>query len=169
MRKSPNHSNGSFHPVSAPDFLPRNQLQNLQLQRLKAILQRAYDHVALFHKRMEERDLTPEDVQSLEDITKLPFAVKTDLRDTYPFGLFASPMEDIVRLHASTGTTGKPIVVAYTRDDIQVWANVMMRSFAACCGSAAVNTKEDSARLSSRASVCISSSESPAASGKTAS
>jgi len=132
MKKSTNHSNGSFHPVSAPDFLPRNQLQDLQLQRLKAVVQRAYDHVALFRKRMEERGLTPEAVQSLDDITQLPFAVKTDLRDTYPFGLFASPMKDIVRLHASTGTTGKPIVVAYTKEDIQVWANVMMRSFAAC-------------------------------------
>jgi phenylacetate-CoA ligase len=122
----------SFHPVSAPDFLPLEQLQALQLQRLKAIVQRAYDHVALFRKRMNEADLTPEDVRSLDDVTKLPFTVKTDLRDTYPFGLFASPMKDIVRLHASTGTTGKPIVVAYTREDIDVWSNVMMRSFAAC-------------------------------------
>ena len=71
-------------------------------------------------------------MRSLDDVTKLPFTVKTDLRDTYPFGLFASPMKDIVRLHASTGTTGKPIVVAYTKEDIGVWENVMMRSFAAC-------------------------------------
>ncbi|MGA2176447.1 MAG: phenylacetate--CoA ligase [Verrucomicrobiota bacterium] len=132
MRKPLIHSKESFHPISAPDFLPLNQLHDLQLQRLRAIVQRAYDHVALFRKRMEERHLTPEDVQSLEDVTQLPFAVKTDLRDTYPFGLFASPMKDIVRLHASTGTTGKPIVVAYTQEDIQVWTNVMMRSFAAC-------------------------------------
>ena len=70
--------------------------------------------------------------ETLDDITRLPFTVKTDLRDTYPFGLFASPMKDIVRLHASTGTTGKPIVVAYTQDDIEVWTNVMVRSLAAC-------------------------------------
>ncbi len=96
-------------------------MRDLQLQRLKAIVQRAYDRVALFRQRMEERDLTPQDVRTLEDIVELPFTVKTDLRDTYPFGLFASPMKDIVRLHASSGTTGKPIVVAYTQEDIEVW------------------------------------------------
>ncbi len=121
-----------LHPVSAPDFLPPDQLHSLQLQRLKTIVQRAYDRVPLFRQRMEERHLTPSDVRTLEDVTQLPFTVKTDLRDTYPFGLFASPMKDIVRLHASTGTTGKPIVVAYTQEDINVWSNVMMRSFAAC-------------------------------------
>ena len=122
----------SFHPVSAPDFLPLEQLQALQLQRLKGMVQRAYNHVPLFRQRMDAAGLEPTDVRSLDDVTKLPFTVKTDLRDTYPFGLFASPMKDIVRLHASTGTTGKPIVVAYTKDDIEVWTNVMMRSFAAC-------------------------------------
>ena len=132
MRKSPNQPHRTFHPVSAPDFLPPDQLRELQLQRLTFIVRRAYEHVGLFRKRMDERNLTPDDVQSLEDITQLPFAVKTDLRDTYPFGLFASPMKDIVRVHASTGTTGKPIVVAYTKEDIEVWTNVMTRSFAAC-------------------------------------
>ena len=132
MSKHAKDSNGSFHPLSAPDFLPLPQLRDLQLQRLKAIVQRTYDFVPLFHKRMKERGLTPQDVRTLDDITQLPFAVKTDLRDTYPFGLFASPMKDIVRLHASSGTTGKPIVVAYTQEDIQVWTNVMLRCFAAC-------------------------------------
>jgi len=121
-----------FHPVSAPDFLPVEQLQSLQLHRLQGMVQRAYEQVPLFHQRMHELGLTPADVQSLDDVTRLPFTTKTDLRDTYPFGLFASPMRDIVRLHASTGTTGKPIVVAYTREDIGVWQNVIMRSFAAC-------------------------------------
>jgi phenylacetate-CoA ligase len=121
-----------FNPVSAPDFLPREQLRGLQLQRLQAIVQRAYDHVPLFHQRMEAAGLTPPDLRSLDDVTQLPFTQKTDLRDNYPFGLFASPMKDIVRLHASTGTTGKPIVVAYTKEDLQVWANVIMRSFAGC-------------------------------------
>ena len=129
MKKS---VNAAFHPVSAPDFLPREQLQALQLQRLQAIVQRAYDHVALFRKRMDERRIKPEHIKTLEDVLLLPYTVKTDLRDTYPFGLFASPMKDIVRLHASTGTTGKPIVVAYTQEDLKVWENVMMRSFAAC-------------------------------------
>lgn len=121
-----------FHPVSAPDFLPLAQLRDLQLQRLQAIVRRAYDCVALFRKRMDERRIKPEHVQTLDDILLLPFTDKTDLRDTYPFGLFASPMKDIVRLHASTGTTGKPIVVAYTHDDLQVWTNVITRSLAAC-------------------------------------
>ena len=129
MKPSPS---ATFHPVSAPDFLPREQLQALQLQRLKSMVQRAYDHVALFRKRMNDLGLKPADVRTLDDVTRLPFTVKADLRDTYPFGLFASPMKDIVRLHASTGTTGKPIVVAYTREDIGVWENVIMRSFAAC-------------------------------------
>ena len=121
-----------FHPVSAPDFLPLAQLQDLQLQRLRAIVQHAYDHVALFRQRMDDRGVKPQAVQKLEDITQLPFTEKTDLRDTYPFGLFASPMKDIVRLHASSGTTGKPIVVAYTQSDLEVWTNVMVRSLAAC-------------------------------------
>jgi phenylacetate-CoA ligase len=124
---------GGFNPVSAPDYLPKTQLQDLQLRRLKAVVTRAYDHVELFRSRMKERGVTPADVRSLDDIVKLPFTVKTDLRDTYPFGLFASPMQEIVRLHASSGTTGKPIVVAYTREDLDVWASVIMRSFA-CCG-----------------------------------
>lgn len=121
-----------FHPVSAPDFLPLAQLRDLQLQRLRRIVERSYQRVSLFRSRMDERGVRPEDVRTLEDIVNLPFTVKTDLRDTYPFGLFASPMREIVRLHASSGTTGKPIVVAYTQEDVQVWTNVMLRSFAAC-------------------------------------
>lgn len=132
MSKQANHQKPSFQPVSAPDFLPEAQLRQLQLQRLKYIVQRAYDNVTLFRQRMDERGLKPAAIEKLEDITQLPFTVKTDLRDTYPFGLFASPMKDIVRLHASSGTTGKPIVVAYTQEDVQVWTNVMVRSLAAC-------------------------------------
>ncbi len=113
------------------DFLPREQLEKVQLERLQAIVKRAYDNVALFRKRMEERNLSPSDIKSLKDISKLPFSVKADLRDTYPYGLFASPLKDIVRLHASSGTTGKPIVVAYTKEDMQVWTSVMVRTFAA--------------------------------------
>jgi phenylacetate-CoA ligase len=81
---------------------------------------------------MVERKLGPDDVRTLDDLGRLPFTVKGDLRDTYPFGLFASPMEEVVRLHASSGTTGKPIVVAYTQSDLDVWTQVMVRSFAAC-------------------------------------
>ncbi|MGA2512956.1 MAG: phenylacetate--CoA ligase [Candidatus Limnocylindrales bacterium] len=123
---------GGFDPISAPDYLPRPQMAEIQLQRLRSVVARAYDRVALFRSRMDERGLTPADVASLADITRMPFTVKADLRDTYPFGLFASPMEEIVRLHASSGTTGKPIVVAYTQADLDVWTEVMVRSFVAC-------------------------------------
>ena len=127
-----NDANNPIHPVSAPDYMPGAQLRQVQLHRLKVVVQRAYERQDLFRERMDERGLTPADVQSLEDIRKLPFTVKTDLRDTYPFGLFASPLQDVVRLHASSGTTGKPIVVAYTEGDIDVWTSVMVRTFAAC-------------------------------------
>jgi len=123
---------GRFHPASAPDYLPRKQLAELQLVRLQAMVGRAYERVELFRSRMDAKGLTPETVKSLEDIVKLPFTVKTDLRDTYPFGLFASDIHDVVRLHASSGTTGKPIVVAYTSQDVDVWSSVMARTFAAC-------------------------------------
>ncbi len=124
--------NFNCRPVSAPDFLPLPRLRHLQLQRLQSMVRHAYEHVSVFRQRMAERDLTPCDVRGLEDLAKLPFTQKSDLRDTYPFGLFASPMKDIVRLHASSGTTGKPIVVAYTQEDLGVWTEVMVRSFAAC-------------------------------------
>ena len=121
-----------FHPASTPDYLPPGQLRQLQFDRLTRMVTRAYGRVALFRQRMDERKLAPRDVRSLEDLAKLPFTVKADLRDTYPFGLFASDMRDVVRLHASSGTTGKPIVVAYTAEDVQVWTNAMMRTLAAC-------------------------------------
>lgn len=127
-----NDAAGGFHPVSAPDFLPVVQLQEIQLRRLKAIVTRAWDHVPPFRLKLEQAGLSPDAIRSLADIARLPFTVKADLRDTYPFGLFASPMKEVVRLHASSGTTGKPIVVAYTEEDVQVWTEVMTRTFAAC-------------------------------------
>jgi phenylacetate-CoA ligase len=132
MSKHSVHPTAPFDPISAPDFLPPSQLRDLQLERLKNMVAQAFHHVALFRRRMGERGMEPGDLRSLDDITRLPFSDKTDLRDSYPFGLFASPMSQIVRLHASTGTTGKPIVVAYTQPDVDVWTNVMSRSFAAC-------------------------------------
>jgi phenylacetate-CoA ligase len=123
---------GGFHPASAPDYLPRAQLAAIQLQRLQSVVARAFQRVELFRTRMQQRDLTPASVTRLEDLARLPFTMKSDLRDTYPFGLFASPMEEIVRLHASSGTTGKPIVVAYTQADLDVWMQVMVRTLAAC-------------------------------------
>ncbi len=121
-----------FHAASALDFVPAEQMRALQLARLEATVRRAYQRVALFRDRLCDRGLKPEDIRTLEDLNLLPFTVKADLRETYPFGLFASPMDEIVRLHASSGTTGKPIVVAYTREDLDVWSNVMVRAFAGC-------------------------------------
>jgi phenylacetate-CoA ligase len=132
MEQQWNDPSGGLHPASIPDYLPTPQLRQLQLQRLGSSVRRAYSRVNLFRQRMADRGMTSEDVRTLADIAKLPFCVKTDLRDTYPFGLFASPMEEIVRLHASSGTTGKPIVVAYTAADVKVWSEVMVRTFAAC-------------------------------------
>jgi phenylacetate-CoA ligase len=119
-----------FHPLSATDYLPRPRLVELQLQRLRSTVTLAYARVEHFRRRMEERGLTPADIRTLGDVARLPFTVKADLRDTYPFGLFACPMEEIVRLHASSGTTGRPIVVAYTQADIDVWKEVMVRAYA---------------------------------------
>jgi phenylacetate-CoA ligase len=122
-----------FHPLSASDYLPRARLEELQLQRLRSTVTLAYTRVEHFRRRMEALGLTPKDVETTRDLARLPFTVKTDLRDTYPFGLFACPMEEVVRVHASSGTTGRPIVVAYTQADIEVWREVMVRSFA-CFG-----------------------------------
>jgi len=122
-----------FHPLSAADYLPRARLEQLQLQRLRSTVSLAYARVEPFRRRMVERGLSPDDVGTAGDLARLPFTTKADLRDNYPFGLFACPMEEVVRVHASSGTTGRPIVVAYTQADIEVWKEVMVRSFA-CFG-----------------------------------
>jgi len=119
--------------LSASDYVQIDYLRELQLSRLKTMVRHAYDNVQLFRSRMDEKGMKPEDVRTLEDIRHLPFSKKVDLRDTYPFGLFAVPMKEIVRLHASSGTTGKPIVVAYTQHDLSVWMDAVKRAFA-CCG-----------------------------------
>ena len=118
---------------SANDYMAPEYLRELQLARLQKMVRHAYDNVALFRSRMDEKQVKPEDIKTLKDINLLPFCVKIDLRDTYPFGLCAVPMSEIVRLHASSGTTGKPIVVAYTREDLKVWSEVMRRALC-CCG-----------------------------------
>lgn len=120
------------HPASVPDYVPASELRSLQLKRLQAVVALAWQNVELFRSRLDQRSLTPQSIRSLDDIALLPFTVKSDLRDTYPFGLFAKPMKDVVRLHASSGTTGKPIVVAYTEEDINVWTSVLVRCFAGC-------------------------------------
>ena len=118
---------------SASDYIAPEYLKRLQLARLQNMVSHAYQNVELFRKRMDERQVKPEDIKDIKDINLLPFCVKTDLRDTYPFGLCAVPMSEIVRLHASSGTTGKPIVVAYTQKDLDVWSDVMRRALC-CCG-----------------------------------
>jgi phenylacetate-CoA ligase len=118
------------HPVSAPDYMPLEQLRALQLHRLQGTVKRVYENVPLTRKRMDERGVKPEDIKTLADIKLLPFMKKTDLRDEYPFGLRASPMNEIIRFHCSSGTTGKPIVLANTWNDILVWQNGTMRALA---------------------------------------
>ena len=123
-----NDLEGTFFPESALDYMPEARLREVQLQRLKAVTALTYANVPLFRERMDAKGVKPADIRSLADVRLLPFSVKTDLRDTYPYGLFAVPMSEVVRLHASSGTTGKPIVVGYTAQDMEVWKQVIMRT-----------------------------------------
>jgi len=111
--------------------LPRKELEKLQLERLKKIVEWVYNRVPFYRKKFDEAGVKPEDIKHLQDIQKLPFTTKDDLRDNYPFGMFAVDLEDVVRVHASSGTTGKPTVVGYTKNDIELWAEVMARTLAA--------------------------------------
>ncbi|MDI9401869.1 MAG: phenylacetate--CoA ligase family protein [Limisphaerales bacterium] len=120
-------SNTVFNPISAPDYLPPERLKELQAARLRQRVSEAYEKVPFFRAKMEALNVVPGDIQKIEDIAKLPFSVKKDLRDTYPFGLFAEPMNKVVRVHASSGTTGKPIVVGYNQRDVDVWKEVVVR------------------------------------------
>jgi phenylacetate-CoA ligase len=113
------------------ETLPREALEAIQLRRLKAVAERVYATVPFYRKTFDEAGVKPGDIKSLADITKLPFTTKKDLRDNYPFGMFAVPMENVVRIHASSGTTGQPTVVGYTRRDVDTWAELMARSLAA--------------------------------------
>ena len=122
--------------LEAIETASRDELQSLQLQRLQWSLAHAYDHVAHYRKAFDRAGMHPRDCRSLADLARFPFTVKTDLRDNYPFGMFAVPREEVVRIHASSGTTGKPTVVGYTRGDIDTWANVMARSIRAAGGRA---------------------------------
>ncbi len=119
---------------SAAETMPRAKIAALQLKRLRQTVMNAYDNVPLHRKRMRRIGIEPGDVRSLQDLTRLPFTVKADLRDHYPFGMFACPRAKIARLHASSGTTGKPTVVGYTLKDIATWAGLMARSMA-CAGT----------------------------------
>jgi len=111
--------------------MPREEIEKLQGIRLAEKVKYTYERVPYYKNKMDEMGIKPEDIQSLDDIGKLPFTVKQDLRDNYPFDTFAVPMSDIVRIHASSGTTGKATVVGYTQHDIEIWSELMARSFAA--------------------------------------
>ena len=113
------------------ETLPRPALEALQLKRLQAALERVYVNVPFYRDTFNTAGIKPGDVKSLNDLERLPFTTKQNMRDSYPYGLFAVPMEEIVRIHASSGTTGKPTVVGYTRKDIDIWSELMARSFVA--------------------------------------
>lgn len=113
------------------ETMPREQLRALQSERLCAMVKRVYEKVPMYRARFDSLGLKPEDIQSIDDITKLPFTYKQDLRDNYPYGLFAVPMEEVVRVHASSGTTGKQTVVGYTAGDMKIWGEVMARTIGA--------------------------------------
>ena len=126
----PHDVNSPTHPVSAMDFLPVPELRALQLHRLQQTVAYEYDRVPLFKKRCLERGVRPEHIKTLADIKLLPFMMKTDLRDEYPIGLAAAPISEIARFHCSSGTTGKPICIANTLNDILIWQNGVMRCLA---------------------------------------
>ena len=110
------------------ETMPREQMRALQSENLRSAVRRVYENVKSYRAKMDAIGLKPEDIRSIDDLPKLPFTTKTDLRDAYPYGMICVPMEDVVRIHASSGTTGKQTVVAYTKNDVDLWSNVMARS-----------------------------------------
>ncbi|NLM72701.1 MAG: phenylacetate--CoA ligase [Clostridiaceae bacterium] len=120
------------------ETLSREELRKLQGERLKATVRRVYENVPYYSQRMKEKGITPDDINTVDDLCKLPFTYKTDLRDNYPFGTFAVPMEQVVRVHASSGTTGKQTVVGYTKNDLETWADCVAR----CLASAGVTAND---------------------------
>lgn len=125
------HDQGQLEPIEKASV---EALRALQLERMQWSLNHAYTNVPMYKKRFDEAGVHPDDLKSLKDLAKFPFTVKTDLRDNYPFGMFAVPQEKVSRIHASSGTTGKPTVVGYTKNDIDTWATVMARSIRAAGG-----------------------------------
>ena len=111
------------------ELMAREELEELQLRRLKSVAEKVYKNVPFYRRKFQEAGVAPEDIRSLADVIRLPTTRKQDLRDNYPFGLFAVPREEVVRVHASSGTTGKPTVVGYTAKDIETWSDLMARDF----------------------------------------
>ena len=126
---------GTFDTLEPIEKAGIDELRNLQLQRLKWSLEHAYTNVECYRKKFDEDGIHPSDLKEPGDLSKFPLTNKSDFRDNYPFGMFAVPMDDIVRIHASSGTTGKPVVVAYTRNDIDIWRRVVARSIRAAGGN----------------------------------
>jgi len=118
------------------ETLPREELEKIQLKRLQALCERVYANVPFYKKKFDEKNVKPSDIRNLKDISLLPFTKKQDLRDQYPFGLFAVPKNQIVRIHSSSGTTGTATVVGYTKRDIENWGELMARSYVAAGASA---------------------------------
>ena len=110
----------------------REYLSELQSKRLRDCVNRVYHNVPYYRKRMQEAGILPDDIRTIDDLKKLPFTYKQDLRDNYPFGVFAAPMSEIVRLHASSGTTGRPTVVGRTRKDLGIWSECVARALYLC-------------------------------------
>ena len=127
---------------SKEETLSREEIEKLQLERLQETVTRVYEKVAPYRKKMDDAGIKPEDIKTLADLAKLPFVTKQDMRDTYPFGLFAVEKNDLVRIHASSGTTGKPTVVGYTQGDLETWTECVSRI--ACMGGA---TEKDTAQI----------------------
>ena len=127
---------------SKEETLSRAEIEAIQLARLQETVTRVYAKVPAYRAKMDAAGVKPEDVKTLKDLAKLPFVTKQDLRDNYPFGLFAVPKEELVRIHASSGTTGKPTVVGYTQNDMEMWTECVSRI--ACMGGA---TKKDVAQI----------------------
>lgn len=132
MKKSPCLE--PLHPIETASI---DEVRNLQLERMRSTLQHVYTNSPVYRSKFDDQGVHPDDLSSLEDIAKFPFTTKQDLRDNYPFGIFSMPMEQVVRIHASSGTTGKPTVVGYTADDISTWADLAARSIRAAGGTAA--------------------------------
>lgn len=120
------------------ECMSASEKEELQLKRLQVVVKKAYENVPYYRKRLDEAGVTPNDIQTLEDIEKLPFTTKSDLRDAYPFGMFAVDTDDIVEIHTTSGTTGKPTVSGYTRKDLEIWGEVVARAL-----SMAGGTKKD--------------------------
>lgn len=116
------------------ECMDRHELRSYQLEKLKETIDRVYHNVPSYRQKMQERGIIPEDINSLDDLKLLPFTTKQDLRDNYPYNMFATPLQEIIRIHASSGTTGKPTVVGYTRRDIANWAELMARCLAMAGG-----------------------------------